>query len=384
MPESRDSTLDKIARERRAVRDRQPRSADQGGYAILADCIILKLQDIAERLRCRLDGDGSIEIERVAGIEHAQPGDLTFVANPKYHQHLASTRASAVIVADQTPRGDSATAFLRTAAPALAFAQAIGLFRQAIVPRKGIDPASSIAPDAAIGPDVSIGPFVVVAAGASIGARTIVYPNVVIGPAAVIGEDCVIHSHVSIRERVRVGRRVILHDGAVIGSDGFGFVRQSDGTHFKIPQLADVVIEDDVEIGANTTIDRPAVGETRICSGAKIDNLVQIAHGVTVGRRALFAAQVGIAGSTVVEDDVVLAGQVGIAGHIRVGKGVVATAQTGVPNSVPAAEFISGYPAIPNRDWLKSSAVFRQLPALRRRVSDLEERLKALEEKLGK
>ena len=160
-------------------------------------------------------------------------------------------------------------------------------------------------------------------------------------------------------------------------------MKQADGTHFKIPQHADVVVEDDVEIGANTTIDRPAVGETRIPAGTKIDNLVQIAHGVTVGRRVLFASQVGIAGSTVVEDDVVLAGQVGVAGHLRIGKGVVATAQTGVPNSVEAGEVVSGYPAIPNRDWLKSSAVFRQLPSLKKRVADLEQRIKELEEKLS-
>ena len=200
----------------------------------------------------------------------------------------------------------------------------------------------------------------------------------VIGPGAVVGDDCVVHAHVSIRERVQIGHRVILQDGAVIGSDGFGFVKLADGTHVKIPQHADVVIEDDVEIGANTTIDRPAVGETRISAGTKIDNLVQIAHGVTVGRRVLFAAQVGIAGSTVVEDDVVLAGQVGVAGHLRIGKGVVATAQTGVPNSVDAGEVISGYPAIPNRDWLKSSAVFRQLPSLKKRVADLEQRIAEL------
>ena len=190
------------------------------------------------------------------------------------------------------------------------------------------------------------------------------------------------HARVSIRERVQIGNRVIVQDGAVIGSDGFGFVKQADGTHLKIPQHAAVVIEDDVEIGANTTIDRPAVGETRIRAGSKIDNLVQVAHGVTVGERVLFAAQVGIAGSTVIEDDVVLAGQVGVAGHIRVGKGVVATAQTGVPNSVDPGTMISGYPAIPNRDWLKASAVFRHLPALRKRVVDLEQRLRQLEQQL--
>jgi UDP-3-O-[3-hydroxymyristoyl] glucosamine N-acyltransferase len=194
----------------------------------------------------------------------------------------------------------------------------------------------------------------------------------------------VIHAHVSIRERVFVGDRVVVQDGAVIGSDGFGFVTQTDKTHVKIPQHGDVVIEDDVEIGANTTIDRPAVGETRVQAGTKIDNLVQIGHGSIVGHRVRFAAQVGLAGSTIVEDDVVLAGQVGVAGHLRIGAGVVASAQTGIPNSVDAGEFVSGYPAIPNRDWLKASAVYRRLPALRRRVAELEQRLAELEGKLAR
>ena len=346
--------------------------------------IILKLQDIADRLGCRVEGDDAIEIRRVAGIEHAQAGDLTFLANAKYHPHLATTAASAVIVDEKIPREGVRAAFLRAAQPALAFARAVGFFQQPVAPPKGIDPRSAIDTEVTLGADVAIGPFVVIGAGAAIGARTVIYPNAVIGPGAHIGEDCVIRSHVSLRDRVEIGNRVILHDGVVIGSDGFGFVRQTDGTHFKIPQNAAVVIEDDVEIGANTTIDRPAVGETRIQAGTKIDNLVQIAHGVSIGRRVLFASQVGIAGSTVVEDDVVLAGQVGVAGHLRLGKGVIATAQTGIPNSVEAGEFISGYPAIPNRDWLKSSAVFRQLPDLRKRVGELEQRLKELEEKLAK
>jgi UDP-3-O-[3-hydroxymyristoyl] glucosamine N-acyltransferase len=170
-----------------------------------------------------------------------------------------------------------------------------------------------------------------------------------------------------------------VQDGAVIGSDGFGFARTPDGTHQKIPQVGGVVIEDDVEIGANTTIDRPAVGETRIGAGTKIDNLVQVAHGVRIGRGVLLAAQVGIAGSTTLDDNVTLAGQVGVAGHLTLGKGVVATAQTGIPNSVDPDSFISGYPAIPNRDWLKSSAIFRRLPELKKAVADLERRLAALE-----
>jgi UDP-3-O-[3-hydroxymyristoyl] glucosamine N-acyltransferase len=210
----------------------------------------------------------------------------------------------------------------------------------------------------------------------------VIHPHAVIGHGAVVGEDCVIHSRVSIRERVRIGNRVVLQDGAVIGSDGFGFARRPDGTHHKIPQIGGVVIEDDVEIGANATVDRPAVGETRIGAGTKIDNLVQVAHGVTIGRDVLLAAQVGIAGSTTIEDRVTLAGQVGVSGHITIGKGAIATAQTGIPNSVEAGSFISGYPAIANRDWLKSSAIFWKLPVLRRAVADLQARLERLEARL--
>ena len=202
-----------------------------------------------------------------------------------------------------------------------------------------------------------------------------------IGPGAIVGEECVVHAGVSIRERVAIGSRVVIQDGAVIGSDGFGFAHRADGTHHKIPQIGGVVVEDDVEIGANATIDRPAVGETRIGAGTKIDNLVQVAHGVTVGRDVLLAAQVGIAGSTTIEDRVTLAGQVGVAGHLTLGKGVVATAQSGIPNSVEPGAFISGYPAIDNREWLKASALFRKLPDLKKTLADLQKRLDALEEK---
>ena len=342
----------------------------------------MKLRDIAERLHCRLEGSsGDIDIVRVAGIELAQPGDLTFFANPRYHALLKATRASAVILG---PRDavEAPCAVLRSENPRLSFALALGLFEDAVAPPSGIDPSSSIAGDVRLGQNVSIGPFVTIGTGAAVGARTVVFPHVVIGPGARVGEECIVHAHVSIRERVVIGNRVTLQDGAVIGSDGFGFVKQADGSYLKIPQYADVIIEDDVEIGANTTIDRPSVGETRIRAGAKIDNLVQIAHGVSVGRHTLLAAQVGIAGSTVVDDDVTLAGQVGVSGHLRIGKGVVATAQSGIPNSLDAGEFVSGYPAIANRDWLKSSAVFRQLPALKKRIVQLEQRIAELEEQL--
>jgi UDP-3-O-[3-hydroxymyristoyl] glucosamine N-acyltransferase len=346
----------------------------------------MKLRELADQLGCRLEGHGdtgNIDIQRVAGIEHARPGEITFVDNPRYAPFLETTRASAVIVtSDQPIPPGSALGILRTDQPYLTFARVVALFAPAHGQKTGIDPLSSVAPDATIGSGASIGPFVTVGAGAKVGARTTIYPHAAIGAGARVGEDCVVHAHVSIRERVAVGDRVILHDGVVIGSDGFGFAKQADGTHLKIPQTADVVIEDDVEIGANTTIDRPAVGETRIRAGTKIDNLVHIAHGVSVGRRVIFAAQVGVSGSTVIEDDVILAGQVGVAGHLRLGKGVMATAQSGIPASIDAGQYVSGSPAIPHKDWLKASAAYRQLPALRKRVAELEHRIVELEEKL--
>jgi UDP-3-O-[3-hydroxymyristoyl] glucosamine N-acyltransferase len=341
----------------------------------------LKLKDIAARLGCELEGDGDLDIERVSGIGDAGPGDLTFFSNPKYGAELRATRASAVILGPGA--GPAPCAVLRDPQPYLAFARAMELFSDPWRPAPGVHPLAVVPDRFCLGEGASVGPFAVIEEGVTVGARTIVYPHVVIGRETHIGEDCVLHARVSVRERVRIGNRVVIQDGAVIGSDGFGFARRPDGTHHKIPQIGGVVIEDDVEIGAQTAIDRPAVGETRIGAGSKIDNLVQIAHGVTIGKNVLLAAQVGVAGSTTIEESVTLAGQVGVAGHLTIGKGVIATAQTGIPNSVEAGEFISGYPAIPNRDWLKSSAVFRRLPELKKHLSALEARVRELEAKLG-
>jgi UDP-3-O-[3-hydroxymyristoyl] glucosamine N-acyltransferase len=340
----------------------------------------LKLREIARRLECRLEGDGEVDIRRVAAIEEAGPGDLTFFTNVRYAPQLRTTAASAVILGNDAEAAPCA--MLRAAHPYLAFARAVELFAPEERPGAGIDPSACVADTAVVSAGAAIGAFVVIGENARIGARTLLHPHAVVARQAQIGDDCVIHSRVSIRERVRIGHRVVLQDGAVVGSDGFGFARRPDGTHHKIPQIGGVVIEDDVEIGANATIDRPAVGETRIGAGSKIDNLVQVAHGVTIGRDVLLAAQVGIAGSTTIEDRVTLAGQVGVSGHITIGKGTIATAQTGIPNSVEPGSFISGYPAIANRDWLKSSAIFRKLPELRKAIADLDARLERLESRL--
>ncbi len=330
----------------------------------------MTLRELADRLECRLEGDGDLEVTRVAGMQDAQPGDVTFLANPKYEKLLASTRASAVILKDSAPAAPCA--MLRARDPYLAFARAVGLFAAVSRPAPGVHALAAIAADARLGADVSVGPFVAIGEGTRIGDRTIIFPNVTIGAGTSIGSDCTIHSNVAIRERCTLGDRVVLQNGVVVGGDGYGFVRRGDGTHEKIPQVAVVVIEDDVELGANTTVDRPAVGETRIKAGAKIDNLVQIAHGVTVGRNVLMAAQVGIAGSTDVEDDVVFGGQVGVGGHLTIGRGAIAVGQSGVTNSLDAGAFVAGYPAIDSREWRKASVLFRRLPEMKRRIEQLE------------
>ncbi len=342
----------------------------------------MTLGELARRLDCPVEGDAAIEIRRVATIEDAGPGDLTFLANPKYAGKLAATKASAVIMngADLAAQRAYQGAVIRSTSPYLTFARAAQAL--APVPRvaAGVHALAAVAPDAAVDPTASVMAFAVIGAGAQIGARTIVHPHVVIGDGASVGDDCVLHANVSIRERCSIGARVIIQNGAVIGSDGYGFAQRPDGSHEKIPQTGPVVIEDDVEIGANTTVDRPAVGETRIKAGTKIDNLVQIAHGVVLGRHVLLASQVGIAGSTVIGDHVMFGGQAGAAGHLLIGDGVKVAARAAVFSSVESGAFVAGTPAIDAADWRKSSAVFRKLPELRRQLIALEERLKKMEE----
>lgn len=360
----------------------RPAGGDCPGFPAGAILTALTLHELAERIGCRLEGDGDLQITGVAGIEQAGPGEVTFVANPKYLASLAGTRATAVILDDLAPAPPCAA--LRTPSPYVAFAKALELFADIPRPPVGLDACSAVGRDVTFGRDVAIGPFVTIGNGASIGDGTVIYSHVAIGASARVGRGCILYSHVSLRERVTVGDRAILHPGVVVGSDGYGFARQPDGTHYKIPQIGTVVLEDDVELGANTTIDRPPVGETRIGAGTKIDNLVQIAHGIRVGRRVLIAAQTGIAGSTTLEDDVVFGGQVGVAGHITVARGTVATAQSGITNSTQPGSFLSGTPAVPNAEWRKASVLVRRLPEMRQRIAELERRLADLEGELAR
>jgi len=335
----------------------------------------VKLGELASRLGCELRGDGELEIRGVAGLDEAGPGELSFLANPRYADKLRATRASAVVVApgQETPR-----AALVSANPYLTFARAVALVRPAPAPAAGVHPSAQVDPSAVLGAGVHVGPLAVVAAGVRIGARSVVHARVVLCEGVAVGEDCVLHAGVTVRERCRLGSRVVVQNGAVVGSDGFGFARDEAGRYHKFPQVGIVVVEDDVEIGALTAIDRAALGETRIGRGSKLDNLVQIGHSVRIGEDCVLAGQVGVAGSTRIGQRVTLAGQVGVAGHLELGDRVVATAQTGIPSSVAAGTVVSGYPAIENRAWLKSSAVFAKLPELQRRLRELERKLESL------
>ena len=328
------------------------------------------LRELAARLGCGLRGDGDVDVSRVAGIEDAGPGDVTFVANPRYAPLLASTQASAVIVAPelQTPLPS-----LLSPNPYLAFARAVALLHPQAAPAPGVHATAQVDPSAALGEGVHVGAFSVIGPRARVGARTILHPFVVLYADVETGDECVLHSGVHVREGCRLGHRVIIQNGSVIGSDGFGFAKDEAGGYAKIPQVGIVVVEDDVEIGALTAVDRASLKETRIGRGTKIDNLVQVGHSVKIGSDTVLAGQVGIAGSSRIGSRVTLAGQVGVAGHLTVGDGAIATAQSGIPNDVAPGAFVSGYPAIDNRAWLKSSAVFARLPELQKRVRKLEQ-----------
>jgi UDP-3-O-[3-hydroxymyristoyl] glucosamine N-acyltransferase len=332
----------------------------------------VQLSEIAARLNCALNGDGAVDITGVVGIDEADTGHLTFVSNAKYAAKARTTKASAVIVATEFP--DIPAATLRTSNPYLAFARAVELFYSAPKPPQGIDSSARIAASAMIGEGASIGPYVIVEDDVYIGPNCTIHPFVHICRGARIGGNFKAYAHVTVREFCVIGNNVILQDGAKIGTDGFGYAKQEDGSYYKIVQSGIVILEDDVEVGANATIDRGTIGETRVRRGAKIDNLVQVGHASDVGENTLLCAQVGLAGSSKIGRNVILTGQVGVAGHLEIGDRVIATAQTGIPNSIEPDKIVSGYPAIENKLWLKSSAVFKRLPELLKRIEALEKK----------
>jgi len=323
----------------------------------------MKLGQIASALGARVDGGSTdLEITRVAGIEEAQPDEITFVANPKYASRVKTTKAAAVIVDDSFPLVEVPT--LRVKNPYLAFARAIELFYQPPRYSPAVHPTAVIHASSNIGAGAHIGPYVVVDADVVIGQNATLLAHSVVYPGARIGDNFFAHAHAVVRENCTLGDNVILQNGAVIGADGFGFAKDDSGNWYKIVQSGPTVLEDSVEVQANACVDRASVGETRIARGAKIDNLVQVGHGSSVGENSLLCAQAGLAGSTEVGRNVILAGQVGVAGHCKIGDGVVATAQTGIPNDVPAGKIVSGYPAMDNKLWLRCVAIFHRLPEL--------------------
>jgi UDP-3-O-[3-hydroxymyristoyl] glucosamine N-acyltransferase len=317
------------------------------------------------------------EITGVAGLEAAGPHQVSFLDNPKYTAAARATRAGAVIV--DPAFGPLAVPTLQIKNPYLAFARAIELFYQAPQYPPGIHPTAVIDPTARLGPETHIGPYAIVGANVELGPGSVLLAHTVLYPGVKAGARLFAHAHAVVREHCVLGNDVLLGNGVVVGGDGFGFAKDSGGAWRKIPQSGRVIVGDRVEIQSNSCIDRASIGETTIASGAKIDNLVQVGHGSSVGEHTLLCAQAGLAGSSHIGRRVILTGQVGVAGHLTIGDDVIATAQSGIPNDVAAGEIVSGYPAIPNSQWRKASAAFARLPEILRRLARLERQLTTAE-----
>jgi UDP-3-O-[3-hydroxymyristoyl] glucosamine N-acyltransferase len=325
----------------------------------------MKLSRIASALGARIEnGSPDIDIVGLAGIEEAGPGQLTFVSNPKYYSVARLTKAAAVIVTEDFPA--LSTTMLRCENPYLAFAHAIELFHQPAKYAAGIHPTAVIDASASIGNNAHIGPYVVVGEDVEIGNNTVLLAHAVIYPGVKIGDNFFAHAHAVVREGCRLGNNVVLQNGVIVGADGFGFAKDDAGHWHKILQPMPVVIGDDVEIQANSCVDRASVSETRIGIGTKIDNLVQVGHGSRIGEHSLLASQVGLAGSTEVGNNVILTGQVGVVGHCKIGDGAIVTPQSGVANDVAAGAIVSGAPAVDHKLWLKYSAILSKLPEMAR------------------
>jgi UDP-3-O-[3-hydroxymyristoyl] glucosamine N-acyltransferase len=344
----------------------------------------MKLSEVAKKLGCRLEGSPDIEIGAVAGIEQAGAGQITFLANRRYFPLLKTTRASAVLVEEGIALNRDASlpplAALRTATPYLAFAHAIELFYQPPHYAPGLHPTAIIAKSARIGEGAHIGPYCFIDEDVEIGRNAVLHSSVTIYRAAKIGDDFLAHAHVVVREFCRVGHRVILQNGVILGGDGFGFAKQKDGSWYKMQQPGPAILEDDVEVQANSCVDRATVGETRISRGAKLDGLVLVGHASRVGANTMLCGQVGLAGSTKVGANCIFAGQSASSGHLSVGDGCVVYGQSGLPGDLPSGSMVGGSPAVDARLWMKYTAALNRLPDLQKRVRDLEteiEKLKA-------
>jgi UDP-3-O-[3-hydroxymyristoyl] glucosamine N-acyltransferase len=339
-----------------------------------------KLKELAQWVGGTMIGDGEIEISGVGAIEEARAGEITFIANPKYLPTLSKTDASAVIVSKEITQAEKA--LLCVTDPYLAFTKILTLFTNKPYQPKGIDSKAWISSTARLGKDLTLFPFVYIGDRCSIGDRVILYPGVYVGEDSSIGEDSILCPNVSIYSGTIIGKRVILHSGVVVGSDGFGYVKEGR-KNVKVPQIGTVEIKDDVEIGANTTVDRGTLGKTIIQRGVKIDNLVQVAHNVTIGEDSIIVAQVGISGSTKIGNNVTLAGQVGVVGHIEIGENVMVGAQSGVTHDLPANQGYVGSPALPHREFLRAITVFPKLPEMRKTLIEIEKRLAKIEKTLS-
>ncbi|RPH71933.1 MAG: UDP-3-O-(3-hydroxymyristoyl)glucosamine N-acyltransferase [Myxococcaceae bacterium] len=338
------------------------------------------LAELAAQVSGTVEGDGNLRIRGLASLEEAGPGELSFYGNPRYRKQLGTTRAAAVLLPPGEPVTRTDVAWVRVPSPHLAFARLLSLFHPGPRPAPGVHSRAEVHPSARMDPSATVMALAVVEAGAVVGARSVLWPGAYLGEGSRLGEDCVLQAGAVVRERCVLGDRVVLQPGVVVGSDGFGFAFDpAVPAHVKVPQVGTVRIEDDVEVGAGSCIDRATTGETFIGRGTKIDNLVQIAHNVRVGPLSIVCAQVGISGSTEVGAGVVLAGQVGIVGHVSVGDGARVAAGSGVPHDVPPGATVSGAPAVEHALWLRQSAALKQLPELLREVRELRARVAALE-----
>ncbi len=349
----------------------------------------MRIQDLARELEATLESSqpaalGSspdpntqpLDITGIASLEQAANHELAFCVDDRHLAKAASSRAGALLVGARAavPAGVQAL-LLRCPEPQVAAARAIELLRPAWRPRPGISPSASIDSSARLGRDCYVGPFAVIGPGCVVGDRAIIHPHAVLYADVVAGDDLLLHAHAVLREGTRIGNRVIIQPGVVLGGDGYGFARRRDGVHIKVPQVGNVIVEDDVEIQSNSCIDRATLDSTLIRQGAKIDNLVQVAHNCEVGERNLLCSQVGLAGSTKLESDCILAGQAGVAGHCTIGKGAIITAQSGTHGDLEGGKIYSGSPAFDNRQWLRSVAAFRKLDELMKAVQRLQKQM---------
>ena len=339
----------------------------------------IQVATLAKRLGCPYRGKGKTLLSGVSSLKDAEKGDLVFLAHRKYRAQLEKTNASAAII----PADESFDRIpvIESENPQLSFIQAVEYFFQPYRPSPGIHPQAYVSPSANLGKKVCVGAFASIGDGVEINDRTVIFPLVSVYPRVKIGHDCTIHSHVSIREDSIIGNRVIVHSGAVIGSDGFGYVETKRKTHVKIPQKGIVVIQDRVEIGANTTIDRASLGKTVISKGTKIDNLVQIAHNVEIGPHVILVAQTGIAGSSKLGKKVIAAGQVGIADHVEIGDNVIMAAKSGITKNIPADVMVAGIPHMEIREWRKAWASIPQLYDMLKEIKKLKKKIERLENK---